>query len=133
MRPAQAVDAGTHVSVLWTTSKGHGGAYSALRFDPTRWPPPFEPESASRSMTGPGPVGQCAGRGLERDSSRETPDGIRHSSPPNRRVSGASGASPGPAGAHAKLGDPGYPGDGYHHAATDGSNQQGHPDRDGAT
>jgi len=47
--------------------------------------------------------------------------------------SGASGASPAPAGAHAQLGDPGYTCDGYHHAAADGGNQHGHPQRDGAT
>jgi hypothetical protein len=31
------------------------------------------------------------------------------------------------------LGNPGYPGNGYHHAATDSSDQQGHPKRDGAS
>jgi hypothetical protein len=46
----------------------------------------------------------------------------------SRSSSGASGGSPGPTGVHAKLGDASYPGDGYHHAAGDGRDQQCHPE-----
>ena len=72
------------------------------------------------------PDGDASGHEIPRRPSGSCVGGQCRAFTGNRVPSIASGASPASAGAHAKLGDAGYPGDGYHHAAADGSNQHGH-------